>query len=193
MASDPTHETPRPPPVDHELTRPPSADETHALDPANEKDLWHGRESWRTSYPAVMAWLIATIVAAVIAVRVRGLWGDVGWTLLVCAFVLGVLVLRKAVKIMSTSYRITTQRLFIRRGILSLTVDQVELLRVDDVRMRQTLLERVLGIGTVEVDSTAHNDPRVSLRGIAQPAMVTEHIRRHTRTLQKRTLFMEQI
>jgi hypothetical protein len=72
-------------------------------------------------------------------------------------------------------------------------VDQTELLRVDDVKMRQSLLQRILNIGNIEVISSDRTDEHLQITNVAEPAQVTEHIRRHTRMLQRRTLFMEQL
>ncbi|MBN2447647.1 MAG: PH domain-containing protein [Phycisphaerae bacterium] len=164
------------------------------LDPANEQDLWRGRASWKTLYPTLVLWALLTIVVCVLLKMSAESWQPMWWGLLVCVVVLIVLVIRGAYRIIARSYRITTQRLFIRRGIMTQTVDQTELLRVDDVSMRQTLLERVLGIGQVSITSSDRSDQKITLTGIAEPALVQEHIRRHTRMVQgKRTLFMEQL
>lgn len=187
-----TQPTPQPTPQE-ELTRRGTPDEDHALDPKNERDLWQGRQSWKTAYPALALWIVVIAAAAVLIGLVVKTALSVWITLGVGAVVLLLILLRTAYQVMSRSYRITTQRLFLRMGILSQTVDQAELLRVEDVKMRQTLLERMLGIGTVEVFSSDRSDARVEMRGVDQPAQVAEHIRQHTRILQKRTLFMEQL
>ena len=180
------------PPPDEEVMRTPTSDEQAPLDPRNEQDLWQGRQSWKTTYPTLFVW---GLVTAIVAIGL-GMWQ--GGTAALIAVGVGVVVMifmvaRIAYSIFSHSYRITTQRLFIRRGILTQTVDQTELLRVDDVKMTQTLLERMLGLGTVEVFSSDRTDTSLMITGIAEPAQVAEHIRRHTRTLQKRTLFMENL
>ena len=173
--------------------RPADGDEAEQLDPANEKDLWQGRQSFKTMYPTFALWFFVASVSVGFATYQ---WGAtaLGWGALIAVILLILLVVRTLWRIASTSYRITTQRLFIRRGILTQSVDQTELLRVDDVKMTQTLLERMLGIGSVEVSSSDRSDSNLKLHGIAEPAAVTEHIRRHTRMVQgKRTLFMESL
>lgn len=191
-------ETPEQRPVDpaDELTgEGPSRDErAEMLDPAHEKDLWHGRESWKAAYPPLALVILATIAAAVAAKLIwPALWYPVWWVLLAGAAVAVFILLRGGWKVASSSYRITTQRLFIRRGVLSQSVDQTELLRVDDVKMRQSLLQRILNIGNIEVISSDRTDEHLKITNVAEPAQVTEHIRRHTRMLQRRTLFMEQL
>lgn len=172
---------------------PSSHDDGEHLDPKNEQDLWQGRQSMKTLYPTLALWLLMAIAIIVACATLGGvsaaLWGAGGSVILLL-----LLISRLLWRIAATSYRITTQRLFIRRGILTQSVDQTELLRVDDVKMTQTLLERMLGIGSVEVASNDRSDGFLTLRGIADPATVAEHIRRHTRMVQgKRTLFMESL
>ncbi|MBU0641018.1 MAG: PH domain-containing protein [Planctomycetes bacterium] len=163
------------------------------LDPAAEEELWEGRPSWRSAYPTLALWLIVTLIATIaLGVLIRKSAVTLS-TLGVCGALLVVVAGRAAWGVWHLSYRITTQRLFVRRGILSRTVDQTELLRVDDVRTRQSLVERILGIGQVEVLSSDRSDDELVLRSIENPEAVAEHIRRHTRSLQRRTLFMEQL
>jgi membrane protein YdbS with pleckstrin-like domain len=166
------------------------------FDPKNERDLWAGRVSWKTLYPLLLLWLL---IALVISIAPPLIWPeDWSYALLiglgVSAALLIIILLRGAYRVFSQSYRITTQRLFIRRGILSQTVNQTELLRVDDVQLRQTLLDRMLNIGTVEIVSSDRTDANLVMAGLDNPAAVAEHIRRNTRMAQRsRTLFMEQL
>jgi uncharacterized membrane protein YdbT with pleckstrin-like domain len=171
----------------------PQAAPPSQLDPATEEDLWSGRASWKSLVPTLLLWLVITLV---VTIGIQVIFGRAPATLTalaLCAALLLFLLVRAAWRIWSLSYRLTTQRLFIRRGILTQTVDQTELLRIDDVRMRQTLIQRLLGIGQVEVISSDRSDAALVLRDILAPEVVGEHIRRHTRTVQRRTLFMEQL
>lgn len=147
----------------------------------------------KTMYPTLAFWLLLVVIVVGFS-SYQWAWTGFQWSAMAMVLLLILMLSRTLWKIAATSYRITTQRLFIRRGILSQSVDQTELLRVDDVKMTQSLLERVLGIGTVEISSSDRSDGFLSLRGIAEPATVAEHIRRHTRMVQgKRTLFMESL
>jgi len=164
-----------------------------ALDPDAETELWTGHASWKSLYIPLLVWLAVTGIAAILVALIAR--GPLGWqiTLAVGGLIILVVLARGLWRIWSLSYRITTQRLFVRRGILTRTVDQTELLRVDDVKMRQTLLDRLIGTGVVEVMSSDRTDARIQLVDIDDPEKVTEFIRRHTRTVQRRTLFMEQL
>ncbi len=163
-----------------------------ALDPASEKDLWAGRISWKEAYPLLALWLLLTL-GVVIAVGVLQSWQYTWWILAVAGVLLVVMLGRHAWLVLSTHYKLTTQRLFIRRGVFSQTVDQTELLRVDDVKIKQSLIDRMLNIGTIEMISSDRTDTNLLIRDVESPETIAEHIRRHTRLLQRRTLFMEQL
>ena len=177
--------------ADAELT--PDDDGSSQLDPRNEEDLWQGRASWKSIYPSLMLWLLITL-AVVIGIGVISGWKKYTlWSAEVCGVYLLYVLGRHVYRVWSVSYKLSTQRLFIRRGILTQTVDQTELMRVDDVKTRQTLIERMLRIGLVEVMSSDRSDTSLFLRHIEDPETVAEHIRKHTRLLQRRTLFMESL
>ena len=109
--------------------------------------------------------------------------------ILTTIFVLGGLFIR----IWQTHYRLTSQRLFIERGILSRTMDQTELIRVDDVRMQQSFVNRIFNIGTVLLMTTDVTDRAVAITGIKDPIRVTELIRQQMRTLRGKSLFVENL
>ena len=94
----------------------------------------------------------------------------------------------------SHHYRLTPRRLFVRTGLLSRRLDQVELLRVKDVYVRQTLLDTWLGIGHVVVISSEQTLPRATLYGIEQPRTVMDSIWRQTRAeLDRKTSRVEHV
>lgn len=168
-------------------------DQSAALDPANERDLWAGRSSWRAIFPTLLVWSIVTVVA-MIAIWASTRNSSFVFATIVAALTVALLLfVREAFRVWGTSYRLTTQRLFVKRGILSQTLDQTELLRVDDVKIRQSLLQRLMGIGTVEIMSSDRSDKLITVDDLDQPELVAEHVRRNTRVLQKRAVFMEQI
>lgn len=54
----------------------------------------------------------------------------------------------------STRYRLTNERLIKISGLLAKGVDEVELYRIRDTRVHQSLLQRLVGLGDIEVTST---------------------------------------
>ena len=90
------------------------------------------------------------------------------------------------IRVKSCSYRLTTQRLFVRRGWLAKHVNELELYRVKDVVVDQGGLQRLLGYGTVTVLSADDTTPEVGLVGISSPTKVKEVIRTQYRAARQR-------
>ena len=75
-----------------------------------------------------------------------------------------------------TRYALSEDRLFLKRGFLNVHQDEVVLYRVRDLRVSQTLWQRVFGVGTVTVISTDKSIPELALKNIRQPNEVKELI-----------------
>lgn len=131
-------------------------------------DLHPGEEIVFEGHPAKRASLsfyvpfgaLAIVVAAIVAVAVGVLLGVVvAIVLLALIWVIG------EVKRRATDYAVTTQRLYIRRGILSKNVQQTRIGRVQNVNTRQTVFERVLRVGTVDFDTAGTDDSDFRFHG----------------------------
>ena len=100
---------------------------------------------------------------------------------------LGIIFLFRAwYNIVSRQYRLTTERLFIRSGLIARHVEELELYRVKDLKLQQGILERIFRIGTITVLSTDDTTPVVVLSGIADPEPVKEVIRSQYRAARQR-------
>jgi membrane protein YdbS with pleckstrin-like domain len=108
------------------------------------------------------------------------------WVALV-PLALGVLLLMLLwIRVKSSSYRLTDQRLFVRRGWLAKHVNELELYRVKDVMVDQRGLQRLLGYGTITVLSADDTTPEVDLVGVSGPTKVKEMIRTQYRAARQR-------
>jgi membrane protein YdbS with pleckstrin-like domain len=90
------------------------------------------------------------------------------------------------IRVKSCSYRLTTQRLFVRRGWLAKHVNELELYRVKDVVVDQGVLQRLLGYGTITVLADDDTTPAVDLARISKPTRVKEMIRTQYRAARQR-------
>ena len=169
------------------------------IEPAAETEIWAGRTHWKHYAGRLALWLVANVVVAVLIGGMAGRadWlgaGGAFWIIVVIVVASGAIVVGGvAAKILGTRYRLTTQRLFIERGIVSQTVDQTELIRVDDVRLKRGLVDRMFGLGSVESLSTDATDRVTVIAGIAEPDKVAEAIRTRMRTMRKKSLFVENL
>ena len=53
-----------------------------------------------------------------------------------------------------TTYRLTTNRLFINSGLLTQKQDEVRLYRITDVSLTRTLVQRIFGLSTIHCNSS---------------------------------------
>jgi len=107
--------------------------------------------------------------------------------LLIPVFLVGLIILLNVwYKTASLKYRLTTQRLFVQKGLIAKHLEELELFRVKDVTVRQGILQRILGFGTIIVLSTDDSNPQTALIGINKPVDVKETIRNTFRASRKR-------
>jgi len=70
----------------------------------------------------------------------------------------------------------------------------LELVRVEDVRLRQGVIDRLVNTGDIEIISSDETDNKLVLQSVCTPAEVAEHVRRNVRGARgKGTLFVENV
>lgn len=148
---------------------------------AGEQVFFEGHPSWRSLWLHMVRWTGIALVVGVIAgvasraaeSHVDALW-IVGAVLVVLAIGLLIGQLRRIV----TTYAITDRRLVIESGILSRDSHQTRLERIQNVNLRQTLLERLLGIGDINFDTAAEAGFQFSFNGVADPKQIVRTVNR---------------
>jgi uncharacterized membrane protein YdbT with pleckstrin-like domain len=150
------------------------------MDPEpGEQVFFHGHPSWRSMLVFYLRGLLAAVLAGVIAGIVTRLAGGSVEVVWVAAAVLVVFVVVLAwglIRQIATTYTITNRRLSIRSGLLSRELHECRLERVQNVNTRQRLLERMLGIGTVDFDTAAGAAYDFSFRGVEDPGGIVRTV-----------------
>jgi uncharacterized membrane protein YdbT with pleckstrin-like domain len=142
-----------------------------------ESIVFEGHPSWRALLSFYIGGIVGAVVIAVIVALVATTFaGVVAGVVLIAAVVLFGLVKRTA-----TDYMVSTQRLYIRRGILSKKVQQTRIDRVQNVNTDQSLRERLLRVGTVDFDTAGNDDSDFRFIGIDNPARVVAAVDRAQR------------
>jgi uncharacterized membrane protein YdbT with pleckstrin-like domain len=144
-----------------------------------EQVFFHGHPSWRSMLAfhikgvllSVLIGAIAGLLSALVSGRVQAIWVVAG-VLAVFVAVLGTGLMRR----MQTTYTITDQRLTIQLGLLTRELHEARLERVQNVRLRQSLLERAIGVGTVYFDTAASAAFDFSFAGIANPRQIVRTV-----------------
>lgn len=127
-----------------------------------ERDVWSGGPSQWGNFPAfamgvVLAFLVVPAVYALIV-------------LLETRF---------------TRYELTTQRLRTRQGVLNKRVDEIELYRVRDFTVEQSLWQRLVRVGSVRLVTSDRSHPEMLLCNIADHGALADRLREHTETMRR--------
>ncbi|WP_205698669.1 PH domain-containing protein [Conexibacter sp. SYSU D00693] len=144
---------------------------------AGETVVFDGHPSWRSTMGFYLKGLaLVLVVGAIVFVAVDEVAGGVA------AFVLfDTVVLLGLLKRAATRYVITTERLHIRRGILSRATQETRIERVQNVNTQQSILERLLQVGTVDFDTAGTDDSEFRFTGVADPEDVVRAVDRAQR------------
>lgn len=151
-------------------------------DAGEEIVYFDGRPSLR-GYPGsllVCVLLAAALVAGAVLFRAQGEW--VLWAGVALAVVL---VAVPVIVIRSVRYRISNYRIDYERGLLSRTLDTMELWHVEDLSMHQSLMDRILGIGQITVLSHDDTTPRMNLQALPNPRPVFETLKQRIITVKR--------
>jgi hypothetical protein len=81
------------------------------------------------------------------------------------------------IEVSSTIFELTTERIRVTRGILSRKTDDLELYRIKDHVLLRPLWLRLLGLATIELESSDRTTPKLQIPAIRQAESVRETIR----------------
>lgn len=73
-----------------------------------------------------------------------------------------------------TRYMLSEDRLFLSKGFLNVKDEELLLYRIRDISTSRSLLQRMLGVGTVTVLSSDKTNPTLVLKNIKDPIAVKE-------------------
>lgn len=97
-------------------------------------------------------WMILALAAAVIA---GGSYAGYWWqTLAVLGVVLGVYIAWTHIENRTSLFWIDDQRLFMRRGILLRSEEEIELYRIKDVKVSFSVIQQMFDNGTIQISSS---------------------------------------
>ncbi len=142
-----------------------------------EEVIYNGHPSWRSIKAFYLAglgvailigviwWLIFTPLAAV----------------LLAAAIIAATVLVGLIKRVFVVYTITSDRLYIQRGVLSKRVEQTRIDRVQNVSTSQSVLDRLFRVGTVDFDTAGSEAGNFRFDGVDDPPAVAAAIDRAQR------------
>jgi uncharacterized membrane protein YdbT with pleckstrin-like domain len=136
--------------------------------------IWEGRPSWRAMLAYYIKWGILALLPAIVVALANGVFGQ-DWPLglaILASLILLVIVFAVGWLLrIGTYYLITSDRILIRRGILSRHERSAAIDRVQNVNTSQSFLERLLNTGSVDFDTagTDSADSDFTFAGINDP------------------------
>ena len=148
--------------------------------PLTRKTIYEGVPSWK----AFLGYYISAVIAGavVVALLVAILWAktsSMGRVLIVAipiaavaVFFIGVNIYRRSIK-----FRVTNTVIETERGLLSKRIDVLQLWRCRDVRYRQNLIDRILGVAHVEVFAQDATTPHLEIVGMPASRQLFDQLR----------------
>ncbi len=158
-----------------------------------EKILWEEYPSMRTLAPALILWALLFIAVFLIyelllpeTAHLMNGPTDIGTQIILGlgAIVLLGSMVRHFVRLRSTHYRLTNERMFITEGIFSKRTEEVELEKYKDIFVNQDFWDKVVGCGDIQVVTSDVTNPTVNIVDVVDPLGKKELIRRCARERQ---------
>ena len=149
-------------------------------DSGTEQDVWQGGYCVKAMAGPIVLSIAATLPLVLLVVL--GALKSITWLWIVALAMVPALWITLLVRTMRrvwiARYRLTNQRLVRQLGLIRRHKDQLELKRVESVRIIQNVLHRICGVGSIEILSSDRRLRRVVMEGIENVDEVAETIRR---------------
>lgn len=118
----------------------------------------HRHPHWKMLVLPVLAFFLVVGVGAFLAATIREQpWAPTGWLVIAGVGLVMVLWLTVApvVRWRTTHFVVTNRRVLVREGVLSRQGIDIPMSRIHSVRFRHTVFERLLGCGTLIIESAS--------------------------------------
>lgn len=76
------------------------------------------------------------------------------------------------------NYTLTNERLKISTGLIGKDIENYELIRIQDIDIVQSMGDRILGVGDIQIKGADQSTPSVVIRNIHEPQEVYEILRK---------------
>jgi uncharacterized membrane protein YdbT with pleckstrin-like domain len=123
-----------------------------------ERVVFHKHPHWKMLVLPVLVFLVIVALGSYIAALAAGQsWQLYGWIGLAVLGGIGVLwlTLVPLLRWRTTHFVLTTRRVLVREGILTRRGIDIPINRINTVQFRHSLLDRILGCGTLTIESAS--------------------------------------
>jgi len=139
-----------------------------------ERVLWQGNPSWKSLLLFYVKWTLISLIPVAVWVGLNAAGSDISTTWFAAATAVGLVLTYVGgwIKRRTTRYLVTDRRIHIRTGLVSRNERTTHVDRVQNVNLRQTILQRMLGIGDVDWDTAGTDaaDADFTFRGVDDPS-----------------------
>lgn len=104
-------------------------------------------------------------------------WHNAGWWIASLLIVPLPFAIWNAIVIRNTRYVLTNQRLKITTGVFNRNIEDIELYRIKDTRLEQSFLQRLVGIGDIELGTSDASTPVLRLASLPDAEAVRDRLR----------------
>jgi uncharacterized membrane protein YdbT with pleckstrin-like domain len=92
-----------------------------------------------------------------------------------------------------SEYRLYQDSIEVDHGIVSRSIDNLQLFRIRDLKLQQSVVGRIFGVGDISVTSTDQSTPHLTIRGVDDPRALYDALRELVARSQatRRTMIVE--
>jgi membrane protein YdbS with pleckstrin-like domain len=102
-------------------------------------------------------------------------------------FVVGLILFYKAWKIRMTHYEVSPDRIEYGEGVFERKVDNIDMFRVVDIKLRRNALDCMVGVGTVILTTSDKNQPEFEFKKIKNSRELYDTIKKASLSADRRT------
>jgi uncharacterized membrane protein YdbT with pleckstrin-like domain len=138
-----------------------------------EESVYQGHPSWRA---LASFYLLGLLVAVAVVLLVAVVIGETAIGIILGVVIAAVVLVVGYLRRVFTRYVITSQRLRISRGIVSRKVQETRLDRVQNVNFDQSVIDRMLSVGSVDFDTAGTDDSEFVFEWVNDPEGVVRAV-----------------
>jgi membrane protein YdbS with pleckstrin-like domain len=101
-------------------------------------------------------------------------------------FIVGLILFYKAWKIRRTHYEVSPDRIEYGEGVFDRKVDNIDMFRVVDIKLRRNILDCAVGVGTVILTTTDKNQPEFEFKKIKNSRELYDTIKKASLTADRK-------
>ncbi|CAN5395919.1 hypothetical protein BH09PLA1_BH09PLA1_31800 [soil metagenome] len=149
--------------------------------PADDREevYFHGSPLLRGEVGRLFLFSLAAIIIIAIPILYwfyKDAWPYI-WVTLACLVIGIILFLVPLIMVKTYRYRISNYRIDFERGLLSRNIDTLELWHVEDISFHQSLMDRILGVGSILIISHDGTTPRLELKSLPNPRPIFDMLK----------------